>query len=82
MSSCSICEKVLEKGAKTKNVKEKGLQPIREASKIRRNGLVLICCLGHHSQTFSTLELLPAHFCNFSPHFDIICLDNSLNTPF
>ncbi len=26
---------------------------------------VLICCLGHHSRTFSTLKLLPAHFYNF-----------------
>ncbi len=43
---------------------------------------VLVCCLGHHSRTFSTLNLWPAHFCNFSPHFDLICPDNSLNTPF
>ncbi len=41
----------------------------------------LICCLGHHSQTFSALKLLPAHFCNFSPHFDLICLSNSLTPP-
>ncbi len=40
MSSRLICEKVLEKGAKTENVKEKGLQTIREASKIRRDGLL------------------------------------------
>jgi hypothetical protein len=40
MLSCLICEKVLEKGAKTENVKEKGLRTIREASKIRRDGLL------------------------------------------
>ncbi len=31
-----------------------------------RGAGVLICCLGHHSQTFSTLKLLPAHFVFFS----------------
>ncbi len=30
---------------------------------------VLICCLGHHSQQFSALKLLPAHFCYFPPHW-------------
>ncbi len=28
----------------------------------------LICCLGHHSRTFSALVLLPAHFAIFFPH--------------
>ncbi len=29
---------------------------------------IFICCLGHHSQTFSALKFLPAHFVFFFPH--------------
>ncbi len=39
---------------------------------------ILICCLGHHFRTFSALKLLPAHFCNSSSHFDLICLETHL----
>ncbi len=61
------------------------IQSVKKSIKKKLGGgaEVLICLLRHHSRTFSTLELLSAHFCNiFPPHLDLICLDNSPKTPF
>ncbi len=42
---------------------ERGELKSQFLKKLRLGGTgVLICCLGHHSQTFSALKLLPAHF--------------------